>query len=72
MDYKWYIVNAVSGCENSVCKEINKLALTDDDIKEAFVPVKRVFKIVKGIQPICFENACWAYKNCTLRMFLLI
>ena len=48
MDYKWYIVNAVSGCENSVCKEINKLALTDDDIKEAFVPVKRVFKIVKG------------------------
>ncbi|MBO5376059.1 MAG: GGGtGRT protein [Bacilli bacterium] len=20
-----------------------------------------VFKIVKGIQPICFENACWAY-----------
>ena len=20
-----------------------------------------VYKMVKGIQPICFENACWAY-----------
>ena len=20
-----------------------------------------VYNIVKGIQPICFENACWAY-----------
>ena len=20
-----------------------------------------VYEIVKGIQPICFENACWAY-----------
>ena len=20
-----------------------------------------VYAIVKGIQPICFENACWAY-----------
>ena len=48
IDYKWYIVNAVSGCENSVCREINKLALVNEDIKEAFVPVKRVFKIVRG------------------------
>jgi len=48
IDYKWYIVNAVSGCENSVCKEINKLASVNEDIKEAFVPVKRVFKIVRG------------------------
>lgn len=48
MDCKWYIVNAVSGCENSVCKEINKLALTNECIKEAFVPVKKIFKIVRG------------------------
>ena len=20
-----------------------------------------VYKLVKGVQPICFENACWAY-----------
>ena len=20
-----------------------------------------MYEIVKGIQPICFENACWAY-----------
>ncbi len=22
-----------------------------------------VYNLVKSIQPICFENACWAYSN---------
>lgn len=48
MNYKWYIVNAISGCENSVCNEINKIALSNEFIKEAFIPTKKAFKILKG------------------------
>ncbi len=48
MDYKWYIVNATAGSEVQVCAEINKLAQTDSDIKEAFIPTKKAYKILRG------------------------
>lgn len=49
MDFKWYTLAVYSGSEAKVAKDINKLAEIDaENIKEAFVPVKKVFKIVKG------------------------
>ena len=42
------------------CREICKAA--------GFDP----YEIVKGIQPICFENACWAYTvGCVLKSLIL-
>ena len=47
--------------------QINKL-LNENGIKDLNEAKKicddlgvDVYNIVKGIQPICFENACWAY-----------
>jgi hypothetical protein len=30
-----------------------------------------VYTIVKDIQPICFENACWAYTRCSSFFYLI-
>ena len=42
---------------------LNKYGIKDLDEAKAICEEKNidVFSIVKGIQPICFENACWAY-----------
>ena len=48
MDFKWYIVNVVSGQENKIAAEINRIAAANDDIKEAFIPVKKAVKYVRG------------------------
>ena len=48
MDFKWYTLATYSGSEGKVSNDINKMAETNDKIKEAFVPVKKVFKVVKG------------------------
>lgn len=48
MDFKWYTLATYSGSEMKVSSDINKMAETNSNIKEAFVPVKKVFKISKG------------------------
>lgn len=48
MTNKWYIVNVVAGQENRICDDINKLAKVNENIKEAFIPEKKVFKHVRG------------------------
>lgn len=48
MTSKWYIVNVVAGQENRICDDINRLALENKEIKEAFIPVKKIFKHVRG------------------------
>lgn len=48
MDYKWYTLAAYSGSETKVADDINKLATANSNIKEAFVPTKKVFKVLKG------------------------
>ena len=42
---------------------LNKYGIKDLDEAKSICDEKSidVFGIVKGIQPICFENACWAY-----------
>ena len=42
---------------------LNKYGIKDLDEAKKICDEKNVdiFSIVKGIQPICFENACWAY-----------
>ena len=44
-------------------KTLKEYGIKDLDEAKAICEEKNidVFKIVKGIQPICFENACWAY-----------
>lgn len=48
MSNKWYIVNVVAGQENKICDEINRIAEKNEFIKEALIPVKKVFKHVRG------------------------
>ncbi len=48
MDFKWYTLATYSGSENKVCEEINKLAKENENIKEAFIPTKKVYKVVRG------------------------
>ena len=48
MDFKWYTLATYSGSENKVCEEINKLAKENENIKEAFIPTKKIYKVVKG------------------------
>ena len=48
MDFKWYTIAAYSGSEGKVADEINKMVSTNSNIKEAFVPTKKVFKILRG------------------------
>lgn len=48
MDYKWYTLATYSGSESKVCEEINRLAKENENIKEAFIPTKKVFKVVRG------------------------
>jgi transcriptional antiterminator NusG len=48
MDYKWYTIATYSGSEVKVSEEINKMAAADSNIKEAFVPMKKVFEIRKN------------------------
>ena len=48
MDFKWYTLATYSGYESKVSGDINKIAETDDYIREAFVPVKKVYKMSKG------------------------
>lgn len=48
MDFKWYTLAAYSGSENKVADDINKMVPTNSNIKEAFVPTKKVFKVLKG------------------------
>ena len=45
---KWYIINVVAGQENKTCDDINNIANTYENIKEAFIPTKKVFKHVRG------------------------
>jgi transcriptional antiterminator NusG len=53
---KWYIVNVVTGQEGKVCDEINKLIVECSDIKKAFVPVKKIFKHVRGKKIEAFQK----------------
>lgn len=48
MDFKWYTLAAYSGSESKVADDINKMVSTNSNIKEAFVPTKKVFKVLKG------------------------
>jgi transcription termination/antitermination protein NusG len=48
MTFKWYIVNVVSGQEQNVCNEINRIADKKQGIDKAFVPMKKVLKIKRG------------------------
>ncbi len=48
MTNKWYIVNVVAGQENKICDDINKLSKENELIKEAFIPIKKIFKHVRG------------------------
>lgn len=48
MDFKWYTLATYSGNEIKICEEINKLAKNNENIKEAFIPMKKVFKVVRG------------------------
>ena len=48
MEYKWYTLATYSGSENKVCEEINKMAKENENIAEAFIPTKKVFKTVRG------------------------
>ena len=48
MDFKWYTLAVYSGSEAKVSNDINRMAESNDNIREAFVPVKKVFKISKG------------------------
>jgi transcriptional antiterminator NusG len=48
MDFKWYTLATYSGSEVKISEEINKLANENENIKEAFVPMKKVFKVVRG------------------------
>ena len=48
MDFKWYTLAVYSGSEIKVAKDINDMVGEDDNIREAFVPMKKVFKILKG------------------------
>ena len=48
MTNKWYIVNVVAGQENRICDDINKLSKENEFIKEAFIPIKKIFKHVRG------------------------
>ncbi|MDR2778452.1 MAG: hypothetical protein LBB13_03040 [Rickettsiales bacterium] len=45
MDYKWYTLATYSGSEIKVSEEINRMAAVDGSIREAFVPMKKVFEI---------------------------
>ena len=48
---------------NQIEATLNKYGIKDLDEAKKICDEKGVdvFSIVKGIQPICFENACWAY-----------
>lgn len=48
MDFKWYTLAVYSGSEIKVVDDINKLAVVNENIKEAFVPIKKVLKLSKG------------------------
>lgn len=48
MEYKWYTLAVYSGSELKVANEIEKIAKTNDKIKEVFVPIKKVIKTEKG------------------------
>jgi len=48
MNFKWYIVNVVSGQEQRVCDEINRIASKKEGVDKAFVPVKKVLKVKRG------------------------
>jgi transcription termination/antitermination protein NusG len=48
MAKKWYIVNVVAGQEGRICDEINKIAVENDSVGKAFIPVKKVVKHVRG------------------------
>jgi len=48
MNFKWYIVNVVSGQEQNVCDEINRIAEKKDGIDKSFVPMKKVLKVRRG------------------------
>ena len=48
MNFKWYIVYVVSGQEQKVCNEINRIADKKEGINKAFVPMKQVLKVKRG------------------------
>ncbi|MDR1499115.1 MAG: hypothetical protein LBS34_02415 [Rickettsiales bacterium] len=48
MDFRWYTLATYSGSEVKVSDEINKLARENNDIREAFVPMRKAFKVLKG------------------------
>ena len=48
---------------NQINKTLNEYGIASIDEAKAICDEKgiNVYEIVKSIQPICFENACWAY-----------
>ena len=48
MDFKWYTLAVYSGSEVKVAKDINDMVGSDENIREAFVPMKKIFKLSKG------------------------
>lgn len=56
MSKKWYIVNVIAGQENKICDELNKLALENDFLEKAFIPVKKTFKHVRGKKVEAFQK----------------
>lgn len=48
---------------NQINETLNKYGISSIEEAKAICDEKGVdaYNIVKGIQPICFENACWAY-----------
>ena len=48
---------------NQINETLNKYGIKDLDEAKAICDEKgiNVYDLVKSIQPICFENACWAY-----------
>ena len=48
---------------NQINKTLNEYGIASIEEAKAICDAKgiNVYEIVKNIQPICFENACWAY-----------
>ena len=46
-----------------ITEVLNKYGIKDLEEAKKICEEKGIkpYEIVKGIQPICFENACWAY-----------
>ena len=48
IEFKWYILNVISGQEKRICDFINSIAVNNTYIDSSFVPIRNDFKYVKG------------------------